>query len=448
MHRSVLTAGGLISIAAGVMPLAALAQDGGLQLRFGIENRIEVVRNPDLAVPAEGTSVANVTALSFGLLTETGIDRFDLAASGALIVENPADSSGTDVDFGRSALTFGYTREVPAAIFEIAGRFRTDDVGAFDTGVGDDDADGTETQYGLSTRLEIGRTSPLGFAIGAGFDVTEYDDTTDPDLFDSKEARADIAVILRFSEIMTGRLGLRYARLEEDDATATVTETLGASAGLQYAVTERLDLGIDLGLTRIDVDELGVVDRTEGPEARVRLDYEMPVGTAFAELRIATSDDDEGERVTFEFGRALETPLDTLSARLGLTHSDPSGTDVIGAVEWTRNMPDGSFGLGLTRSVSFDSDDAETTESTILSLDWNKQINERGQVSLGIDYALENAPSERIEQTDFGASYSHSLTADWNLNGGVGYTIRNDADGRAESPRLFVSLSRDFEFRP
>lgn len=448
MYRSGLTAGGLISIAAGILPLVAFAQDGGVQLRFGIENRIEVVRNADLDVPAEGTSVANVTALSFGLLTETGIDRFELAATGALIVENPADGSGTEADFGRSELTFGYTREIPAAIFEIAGTFRTDDVGAFDTDIGDDDDVGTETRYGLTTRLEVGRTSPLGFALGAGFDVTEYDDTTDPDLFDSREGRADAAAILRFSEVLTGRLGLRYVRLEEDDAATTVTETIGATAGLQYAVTERLDLGFDLGLTRIDTEESGVLDRTEGPEARVRLDYEMPVGTASAELRIATSDDDEGARVTFEIGRVLETPLTTVSARLGVTNADASGTDLIGAVDLTRNLPDGSIGLGLSRSVSYDGDDDETTTSTSVSINWTKLVNDRGQVAFEVAYGLEDAPSERIEQTDFSASYSHRLTEAWNLSGGVGYTVRNDGDGRAESPNLFVSLSRDFEFRP
>jgi hypothetical protein len=40
------------------------------------------------------------------------------------------------------------------------------------------------------------------------------------------------------------------------------------------------------------------------------------------------------------------------------------------------------------------------------------------------------------------------LTADWSLSGGLGYTVRRDADGRAESPSVFVAISRDFQFRP
>jgi hypothetical protein len=141
-------------------------------------------------------------------------------------------------------------------------------------------------------------------------------------------------------------------------------------------------------------------------------------------------------------------PASTLSASLGVTHADPSGTDLIGSLDWVRNLPDGSLGVGLSRSVSYDGDADETTTSTEVSVTWNQQVNDLSQVSLEMSYALEDAPSERVEQTEFGASYSHRLTEAWNLNGGIGYRVRNDAGGRAESPNLFLSLSRNFDFRP
>ena len=75
-------------------------------------------------------------------------------------------------------------------------------------------------------------------------------------------------------------------------------------------------------------------------------------------------------------------------------------------------------------------------------------MNEISSISLDITYELSEAPSERIEQVSFGAGYSRNLTADWSLNSGVGYRVRNDADGHSESPTLFVSISRDFTFRP
>jgi hypothetical protein len=173
----------------------------------------------------------------------------------------------------------------------------------------------------------------------------------------------------------------------------------------------------------------------------------MPVGTAYA-LFLVTTDADEGQRETFEIGRALVGDRDELSARLGVTHADGSGTDIVGALEWTRELPSGSMGLTAERSVAYDADDDETTTDSIFSLNWTQDINATSTILFDVTYELSDSPSERIEQTSFGLGLNHLLTADWTLAGGVGYTLRDDADGRAESPNLFIALSRDFEFRP
>jgi hypothetical protein len=170
----------------------------------------------------------------------------------------------------------------------------------------------------------------------------------------------------------------------------------------------------------------------------------MPVGTASALLRV-TTDDDEGQRETFEIGRDLETPTATISARLGVTRADEAGTDLIGRLRVDRALPDGTLGLTLERGASYDD---EPITTSLAGLSWSKSVNELSSVSLDLTYELRDSASERIEQVSFGAGYSRQLTADWNLDTGIGYRIRNDADGHAESPTLFVSLSRDFEFRP
>jgi hypothetical protein len=439
--------GRLSAVGAALLPFAGLAQDGGLSVVFGIENRLEVSRNPELAVPGTGTEVANVTVLSFGLLSETALDRLELNASGALIVENSEDTSGTEADFGRGTLDFAYQREVPAAIFQIAGLFRSDDIDAFADDLGDADEGGTRTDYGLSSRLEIGRTSSVGFEIGAAYDATDYRDETDPDLSDSKEVRGDIAAIFYFSEIATGRVGLRFLKRDVEDAGTTHTDTVGAFTGLDYAVSERLDLGVLLGYSDTETEEFGIIERTRGPDASISLTYDMPVGTALALLRV-TTDVDEGQRETFEIGRNLETPLDRIEFRLGITHADVTGTDLIGGLTWDRDLPDGSLGLNIERRVAFDSDDDETVTDSIFSLRWTKDVTPVSAISLDTSYELSEAPSERIEQVTLGATYVHQLTEDWGLSGGVGYQVRRDADGRSESPSAFVALSRTFEFRP
>lgn len=444
MRRSGLAFGGFCAVAA-LLPAAAQAQEGGLQLVFGVENRLEVVRNDSLSVPAEGTDVTNVTRLSFGLTSETQIDRLEFAASGAVLAA--ADDTGSALDFGRGAARLDYHREVPSAVLDIAAEYRNDDIDAFADDIADSDSSGTRSDYLLSARLETGRTSTVGFALGAVYEATDFQDASDPELDDTTETRADAAVILHFSELATGRVGVRYRHREEENPGTETTDETVVFAGLDYAVSERLDLSAEIGHTESEIEDFDIVERTTGPDLRLGLTYDMPVGTASALLRV-TTDADEGQRETFEIGRELEMPLHTISARLGVTHADETGTDLIGSLRWTRALPDGSLGLSLDRSVAYDEDEDETVTSSTVAINWSKLVNDVSTVSLDISYDLSDSPSERIEQVTLGAGYTHRLTEDWNLSSGIGYRVRHDADGRSESPNLFVALSREFRVRP
>lgn len=443
MRRSGLALGGFCAVSA-ILSSPAMAQDGGMRIIFGLENRLEISRNEGLSVPAAGTDIRAVTRLSFGLSSIREIDRLDFTASGALIAENGTDGPGTEFTFGREAVNLTYHREIPAAVLDLGASYRNDDIDDFDDELADIDESGTRTDTRLSARLETGRTSSIGFAIGAAYQSTDYQDASDPDLNDSDETTADLAVILHASEIATGRIGLRYSEYEEEDAASTRTDALTTYAGLDYALSERLDLAAEIGYVERETEEFGVIDRTTGPDLSLGLTYAMPVGTASALLRV-TTDEDEGQRETFEIGRDLETPTATISARLGVTHSDLAGTDLIGRLRLDQALPDGTLGLALERSASYDDEPITTSRAGVT---WSKTVNELSSISLDLTYELRDSASERIEQVSFGAGYSRQLTADWNLDTGLGYRIRHDADGRAESPTLFVALSRDFQFRP
>jgi hypothetical protein len=330
---------------------------------------------------------------------------------------------------------------------DINAEYRNDNIDAFRDDLAAVDETGTRTDYAVSARLETGRTSSIGFALGATYEVTDYQNASDPELDDSTETRADLAIIFHASENTTGLLGLRYRHREDEDPGNHTIDSLITYAGLDYAVTERLNLAAEVGYVESEVEDFGIVDQTRGPEASIDLTYAMPVGTASALLRV-TTDADEGQRETFELGRDLETPANAFSARLGLTHADTTGTDVIGSLRWDHPLPDGALGLNIERRVRFDTDDNESVTSSIVSVNWAKDVNETASVGLNMSYELSDSPSEKIEQATVGASYNYRLTKDWNLNSGVGYRVRNDADGRSESPNLFLSISRDFQVRP
>jgi hypothetical protein len=445
MRRTGQFFGGVCALGATLLPGYGLAQDGGVLLTFGFENRLEVSRNDGLSIPSTGTDVANVTLLSFGIRSETALDRLDFAVTGGIIAED--GDGGSNIDFGRSALTFAYHREVPSAALDLGAEFRTDDVGAFGDDLGDADEQGTRSDLFLTARLETGRTSGVGFDLGLAYDRTDFEDVTDADLVDSEEWRGDVAAVLRFSEVATGRVGVRYRHREEEDVGTTTIDARTVFAALDYSISDRVDLALDLGYTDTETEEADVIERTRGPDASLRLSYDMPVGTAYALFSVST-DADEGQRETFEIGRALETERDEVSASLAVTHSDETGTDLVGALGWTRALPDGSIGLTLERSVSYDVDDDATVTDSVFTLGWTKNVSDLSTILFDVSYEISDSPSERIEQVSLDAGYNYLLTEDWSLSSGVGYTVRRDAGGRAESPSLFVAISRDFQVRP
>jgi opacity protein-like surface antigen len=430
-----------------VSPASAQDSDGGVLLFFDLEQRFEAGDNVDLDVPSQGSTTSAVTRLGFGLSSITPIDRLEISASSALVVERTPDSDGTEIELGRPDATFSYVREIPDARLALTARFRRDDVDAFDDDLDDDDDEGTRTDYGLGLSYDFGRTAPLGFGIDAGYDRTEYENTIDPDLNDVEILRLGLEARLRLSEVLTSTGGLSYVREDEDDAAQTLTETITTTVGLQYLASPRLGLTASVGWTEIETTEFGVTDRTSGPVAQLGLDYTMPNGNATADL-VLTTDSDEGDRVSFEVGRTMELPNGALAVSIGVTSADDAGTDVIGALDWTRNLPDGAIGINLARAVRYDDDDDETKVDTSFTIDWMQEINPLSSIRLDLSYEISDAPSERIEQAAIGATYSYALTPDWNLDSGVRYRVRDDAGGRADSPTVFVALGRSFEFRP
>ncbi|HMS93881.1 MAG TPA: hypothetical protein PKA03_01415 [Tabrizicola sp.] len=388
---------------------SSFAQDaeGGLRLDFGIEQGFEYGRNIGFAVPAEGSTARSATELSFGLFSSTPLDRLELTASGALIVENTPDTDGTEAEFGRPRLAFSYTREVPDALFGIALSYTEDSVDRLSEDLSDTDSSGTQIDYGMGLRFEVRRTAPASLFFAADYDVTEYDDTVDPDLIDTRTTTAMAGTHLRFSEVLAGSFSLRFTREDEDGSLAT-----------DDALTASFDLERDL------------------PNGSATLE--------FSQVNRESGDD----QTTLVIGRTLDFPSGGLSVHLGATRSTSDGADLVGGLAWTHALPDGEVSASLGRSVGYDISADETIITTEMSLGWLRQVSSVSTIGLDLSWSQRDAPSELIEVAEITATYSAALTLDWQLDSGISYRVRNDADGRAESPELFVSLGRVFSVRP
>jgi hypothetical protein len=286
-------------------------------------------------------------------------------------------------------------------------RFISDDVDRLAEDLADATAVGTQTEYGIALRFETGRTTPASFFAEAAYDVLEYEDTVDPDLIDTRTTTLAAGARLRFSEVTTGTFALGFTREDED----------------------------------------GEDDTTNTPSATFGLDYALANGAASVFLTQSSEDGGE-DRTTFGIGRSLDLPSGALSGRLGVTRSDRGETDLIGGIDWTQTFPDGEIVFALSRSSSYDSDVDETTVDTDVALDWRHDFNTVSSIAFDVSWELSDAPSERVEETEFGATYSHALTADWRLESSVRYRVRDDIEGLAESPSVFLALGRSFDMRP
>lgn len=229
--------GACLALAAGTAATGAAAQDvGGVRHTFDVEQRFEFGRNLDLATPAAGSSAVAATVLSYGLFSETPLDRLAFTASGALVIENSPDTAGTEIDFGRPEVGFLYVREIPDALFSVALRYVSDDVSALTDDLALADASGTEIDYGVTLRYEALRTSPASIFVEATFDATEYEDTTDPSLVESDTYGLTAGTRLRFSEVMDGVFSLGVTR--EEDAGGIVADTFIIRAGVEYEMID------------------------------------------------------------------------------------------------------------------------------------------------------------------------------------------------------------------
>lgn len=378
------------------------AQDaGGVRFTFDVEQRFEYGRNVDLAVPADGSSAISATTLTFGILSETPLDRFAFTASGALVIENSPSTTGTEVEFDRPEVTVAYTREIPDALFGVTGRYLRGDVADLTDDLADADAVGTQIDYGATITYEALRTSPVSIFVVGTYDATEYEDTVDPGLIGSDTLGLTLGSRLRFSEVLTGTLSLGSTREVED--SGVVTDTTTTTAGL---------------------------------------DFLLPTGTASAVLTFDTGDTED--RTTLELSRSYDFPSAVLVARIGATNSDLGGTDVIGGLDLTQELPDGEVTLSVARGVSYDAAAAETTVDTSLALAWERSINAQSSMLLDFSWEVSDAPSERIEETEVGATYSRLVADRATLDVGLRYRTRDDAGGRATSPLVFLALGQSF----
>ena len=447
------------AIALPIVP--ALAQEGGVLLTFGVNQRFEYESNPDLDVSGGESRTQAVTRLSFGLRSETQTEKLRFDASTALRLSE-TDSDGFQSDVDNPRLGFSYSRDGSDSSLTFSANYRQDQVEFLrpledfrnEDGVIELPEDfsalqgsGTRRSYGGTLRMDFGKEAPLGFGFVAGLSQIDYTDVSDADLNDIRRENLGATVRLRFSDTTRGRIAVNYNRFTEEDTAQTDRQTEAIRFGVTHDLTSATTLDASIGYSTVDTEEFGVTRTTSKPIYSFGLAQDMPNGSLTVDLDARTESD--GTWTSLSFGRVYELANGGLSGRIGLV--DPAGVDpeLEGEVNWNRELPSGQINARLSRAVSSQTDD-QTRISSALSLGYDHGINDVSGIGVDLSLAKVTETNENtVDRTDLSAFYRHALTDDWDLNVGASWTERDEETvGKADSQSVFLTIGRRFTFRP
>ena len=135
---------------------------------------------------------------------------------------------------------------------------------------------------------------------------------------------------------------------------------------------------------------------------------------------------------------------------VGVTRGVTGSTFLTANIGYNHPLPRGALTFGLARSVS--SSNSEDTErlNTRLNLGYTQELTPVSNIRLDVNWSDTEATSTGLgtTSTTLGATYSHELTPDWNLNAGYRHNLRDDdTTGRASNNTIFLQMSRAFVTR-
>lgn len=430
-------------------------------MTFGLNERLEYESNPDLDVGGSNSTLESSTRLSFGIISETRTQRLRFNASTALrLLETQNEPFDSSIDNPR--LNLRYNREGPRSDLALSANYRQDDVQfirpfedfinedgflALPEDFGDLQGSGTRRSYGGTFDMTFRKDTPLSFNIFASLNQIDYTDVTDPNLNDIRRENYRVTAFFRISDATTARLTPSYRLYNEDGPDGTDRKTYELRAGLSHDFSEALTLDGTLGYSEVDTTEDGRSWTTSKPVGSLGLLRQMPNGTLSFDFD--TRAESDGVWSSLTVGRTYDLPSGGITARIGVT--DPVGisAEPIADINWTQDLPSGQLNASLNRNVSSQNND-QTRVTSALSVGYNHSLTEIS--GIGLDFLVAHiteTDENTVDRADISAFYRRALTPDWNLNVGATYTRRDEQNvGLADSQSVFLTIGRDWSFRP
>ncbi|MGX0978387.1 hypothetical protein ACSSVY_004127 [Roseovarius sp. MBR-51] len=438
-------------------------ENGGPVLTFGLSSTLSATDNYNLDPNNSESAELFDNRLSFGYLNQRANDVFRFDVSGLLRANEPPGDSRT---FDDQSARLGYDRQGVNSALSFGADYSLASINSldpfdqnrfFDDPLEENDLaedQGDRQQISSRFRFEAGLDNPVGFILEGRYREQTYNDTTDPDLFDTELFNLTGTTRFTLSPVTEVRTILRYDDYTADDTQQTNRRTSSFNLGLTQALSPIDTLDVVVGLQSIETEEtiLGIrdADTQTGLIGSVDLTRELTrgtIGTSF-DLRESVN----GQTATWLVNRDVPLPRGAIELSLGATSDVDDTVRPVGSLDFTHEMKRSTLTASLSRQVttSSRSNELRTTEA---SLGYNYEINSFSDISFSANYAeLKQAGGPAVNdttRTDLRATYSRNLTPDWRLSSGYEYRLRDETGvGDASSNRVFLTLEREFTVRP
>ncbi len=445
----------------GVTPTRAARSTrntGGTQVDIGVGSTLRFDDNFEL-VPNDGgnTSIFD-TNLSVGLSSITSVHNFNLTGTGVFRYANIPGR--TETGFEDPTVRLNYSTSSLNSRLTVTGRYRDVDrdfLDPFEVEREEQASSGLFANGGSVRSRNIGATwqtgmaSPIGFTLAGQHSNTNYIDTFIPRLFDV-ETNSGIATLTgRISPVTQLRTSFGLTDYEAEDIPQTERLTTDYAVGVVQNINPTLVLDAQIGYTEVETDTTGGTQNRSGGTGAFTLTQTLPTGSLFANGVLTRNEN--GSRATFRLGRSLALPNGSLSGSIGFTDGSGGSSKPIVSLNYLRQIGTDDFSISVDRIPSTNNTSQDIIDTRI-ALGYGHVIDSLSRfdviANLGRSESSGTGGAPTIDRANLSATYTRTLTSDWDMTGGILLRYQDDptAGGEANSNAVFVTLGRNFSFRP
>ncbi len=445
---------------------AALAEDmPNPAIIFSYGSTLTANDNIALDPTSAGTSTWLDNKLGLTYSSETATSQLSFGASGVFRLSDMA-GQGRDSAFDDGTLNLNYARQGANSQLSFGAKYNKVDVAFFDplllipdpenpvdSGDLSTAAAGSRETRQASLKFATGLDGPFGMNFAASRNERRFQDTVDPDLYDTTRTNLSVGATFRPGARTGVSFTLSQSDYSADDIDQTDRTTRRAVLGLNYALNDATTLNASLGQTWIAEDQgIGpgrVHTEQSGLNGSLALLHDLTNGSVGLSLAHDISTDGK-TRTDLQLTRALDLPNGTLSLAIGPSFQSGGKNGLAGDLSYGRDLPQGALRAQVSRRFATN-DQAENIDTTRLNLGWSHDLTPSSGLDLSLDYL--NIDSDAVgqdrERARLQVAYTLDLVNDWQLSGGYAHIYSDkEITGTAQSNSVFVTIGRSVSFAP